>query len=90
MSFWGPINFIDFPLTASAGSPIFWGQHKALNMETVKRPRGRPPLPVGTTRDARIMVRLTDEEYAAVSAVLGGKSISTWARDVLVAAARSC
>jgi hypothetical protein len=59
-------------------------------METTKRPRGRPPLPVGTTRDARIMVRLTDEEYAAVAAVLGGKSISTWARDVLVATARSC
>jgi len=53
-----------------------------------KKKLGRPPLPPDEVRDARIMVRLTEEEYALLDRMRGSQSLSTWSRALLVAAAR--
>lgn len=57
-------------------------------MEPQKKRMGRPPLPTGQAKDARIMVRLTPQELALLEAAAGGRPVSSWAHDILVAAAR--
>ena len=49
--------------------------------------RGRPPIPPESLRDRKLEIRLNAAEAAAL-AEAGGSSVSTWARDVLLRAAR--
>lgn len=60
-------------------------------MET-KKPRGRPPLPEGVARHEKMMVRFRASDLAALKAAAGraGKPVSTWAAEVLLAAAGAC
>ena len=56
-----------------------------------KKRLGRPPLPEGATREARLVCRLLDweAEEIAAAALKAGKSKSEWIREVLLSAARS-
>lgn len=56
-----------------------------------KRKRGRPPLPKGSSREARLICRLQESEVAEIEAAArkAGKSKSDWTRDTLLAAARA-
>ena len=58
------------------------------NLENPENPgRGRPPIPADELRDRKLEIRLNAAEAAAL-AQAGGASVSTWARDVLLRAAR--
>ena len=57
-------------------------------MKEQKKRLGRPPLPAGQAKHARMMVRLSDEDLALLEAAAGGRPVSSWAHDILVAAAR--
>lgn len=50
--------------------------------------RGRPPLPEGNARDVTIQVKVTVAEAADIDAARASQSRSSWARNVLVQAAR--
>ena len=54
-------------------------------METKRM--GRPPKPAIERQTARLEIRMTDAELKLIEKAGGGKT-STWARDVLVRAAR--
>ncbi len=49
--------------------------------------RGRPPKPDDERKDSQLRIRLTAEERKAIDNASGGKT-STWARDVLLRAAK--
>ena len=49
--------------------------------------RGRPPKPDDERKSAQLRIRLTEEEREALDQAAGGKT-STWARDVLLKAAK--
>jgi len=49
--------------------------------------RGRPPKPEGERRQTRFQIRLSPEELAAIERA-GGSKPSTWAREVLLKAAK--
>ena len=48
---------------------------------------GRPPKPAAERQNARLEIRMTDAELALIERAAGGKT-STWARQVLVKAAK--
>jgi len=48
---------------------------------------GRPELPESEKRKARFLVKLNDAEYATIRQAAGAK-VSTWAREVLLRAAK--
>jgi hypothetical protein len=52
-----------------------------------KKRMGRPPKPADERQNARLEIRMTDAELRLIEKAGGGKT-STWARDVLVRAAR--
>jgi hypothetical protein len=53
----------------------------------VKTKRGRPQLPDSEKRKPAFLLKLTDAEFELVRRAAGGK-VSTWAREVLLAAAK--
>lgn len=56
-------------------------------METQERDRGRPPKPPEERKSAELRIRLTAEEREALDRA-AGENTSTWARDVLLRAAK--
>jgi hypothetical protein len=52
-----------------------------------KNPVGRPELPPAEKRKGRFLVKLNDAEYALIQQAAGPK-ITTWAREVLLRAAK--
>lgn len=48
---------------------------------------GRPALPPSEKRTGRFLVKLNDAEYALIQQAAGAK-VSTWAREVLLRAAK--
>jgi hypothetical protein len=52
-----------------------------------KQPVGRPTLPPSEKRKGRFLVKLNDAEYASIQQAAGAK-VSTWAREVLLRAAK--
>jgi hypothetical protein len=56
-----------------------------IGMETKRM--GRPPKPATERQTARLEIRMTDAELKLIERAGGGKT-STWARQVLVKAAR--
>ena len=48
---------------------------------------GRPELPPAEKRRGRFLVKLNDAEYATIQQAAGAK-VSTWAREVLLRAAK--
>jgi hypothetical protein len=52
-----------------------------------KNPVGRPPKPPAERQTARLEIRMTDAELALIEKAAKDKT-STWARDVLVKAAK--
>ena len=52
-----------------------------------KRERGRPPKPDADRKSAELRIRLTEEERETLDNAAGEKT-STWARDVLLRAAK--
>src|SRR5262245_24867178 len=54
-----------------------------------KRPVGRPPLPAGKARTSLLRIRLNraEEEALERAAKAAGKSVGTWARELLLGAA---
>ena len=49
--------------------------------------RGRPPKPAEEVQTARLEIRMTDAEFKLIEKAAAGKT-STWARTVLVKAAK--
>ena len=58
--------------------------------KTAKPKMGRPPKPTGDVRRRLVRATVTDAEYreCLTASVAAGESLSTWARTVLVEAAR--
>jgi hypothetical protein len=52
-----------------------------------KKSAGRPAMPEGEKRIARFVVKLNDAEFHAIKAASGPK-LTTWAREVLLRAAK--
>lgn len=52
-----------------------------------KSKMGRPPKPPGERKDAELRIRLTPDERAELDRA-AGEDTSTWARDVLLRAAK--
>ena len=52
-----------------------------------KAKMGRPTIPDEEKRKARFLVKLNDEEYAVILQAAGPK-VSTWAREVMLRAAK--
>ena len=52
-----------------------------------KRDRGRPPKPPDERRTAELRIRLAEDERALLDEAAGGQT-STWARELLLKAAR--
>lgn len=52
-----------------------------------KTSRGRPALPESEKRKPAFLLKLTDAEFEEIRQAAGGK-VSTWAREVLIRAAR--
>ena len=52
-----------------------------------KTARGRPSLPDSEKRKPAFLLKLTDAEFALIRQAAGDK-VSTWAREVLLAAAK--
>ncbi len=52
-----------------------------------KAKRGRPPVPEAEKRKPAFLVKLTDAEHELIKHAAGEK-VSTWARDVLLRAAK--
>lgn len=57
------------------------------NLGMQKNNRGRPPKPPEERQNARLEIRMTDDELALIEKAAGGKT-STWARQTLVRAAK--
>lgn len=53
----------------------------------MSQPRGRPYKDPGERKSAELRIRLTEDERKSLDAAGGGKT-STWARDVLLRAAK--
>lgn len=49
---------------------------------------GRPPLPDADRRTEVLRIRLTLAEQAAIAKAAGGENVSTWARELLLAASK--
>lgn len=56
-------------------------------MDTTRK-RGRPPKNAEEVRDLRLETRVSAAELAALEAAAGERPVSTWAREVLLRAAR--
>lgn len=54
---------------------------------TEKQGRGRPSLPDSEKRKPAFLLKLTDAEFEQIKQAAGGKT-STWAREVLLRAAK--
>lgn len=54
--------------------------------ENTEKPVGRPPKPDSERRDNVLRIRLTEDERAQLDEV--ADNVSTWAREVLLRAAR--
>jgi hypothetical protein len=52
-----------------------------------KKKMGRPPKPATELQSARLEIRMTDSELKLIEKAAAGKT-STWAREVLVRAAK--
>ena len=52
-----------------------------------KKSRGRPPKPPEERQNARLEIRMTDDELSLIEKAASGKT-STWAREALVRAAK--
>ena len=53
-----------------------------------KRKRGRPPKPEDERRSVGILIKLTEDERDLLQRAAGDEKTITWARDVLLRAAK--
>lgn len=53
-----------------------------------KKKLGRPTLPPSEVRRQRFVVKLNDEEFERIKVAVGEAKLTTWAREVLLRAAK--
>ena len=77
------LNIYFYSFRASGYSP-----KKDIKVMNPKRGRGRPRMADDEKRKPAFLIKLTDEENAMIREALAGEKITTWAREVLLRAAK--